>query len=285
MAPSARDDRSTPRRASDLVPVPSGAGARMGRVSLVGAGPGAADLLTLRAVERLRSADVVVHDRLVSEEALGHAPATARRIYVGKQKARHALPQPEINALLIGLARSGLDVVRLKGGDPFVFGRGGEELLACRAAGVPCEVTPGVSAAVAASAAAGAPLTHRGLAQAVTLVTGHAASEADGGCDPDLDWPALARPNQTVAVYMGLSAAAAVATRLTGAGRAPSTPVLIVENVSHPDERRALATLATLGDAARDFTGPAVLLIGETAALADVASAESAEPQMARARA
>ena len=275
-------------RASDLVVLPAG-GRASGRVMLVGAGPGDPELLTLKAVRALAGADVVVHDRLVSPAVLEHAPACARRIYVGKQKARHALPQADINALLVGLALSGLQVVRLKGGDPFVFGRGGEEMLACRAAGVACEVVPGVSAALAAAAGAGAPLTHRGVAQAATVVTAHAAPDGEGGWRaPDLDWAALARPNHTVAVYMGLSTAGMVAQRLVAAGRAPSTPVLLVENASLPHERRALTTLAGLEQAALAFAGPAVLLIGETAALADGGPVELAHPldaQPARARA
>ena len=265
------DPAAEPSRVSDLVPLP-GVGARaMGRVTLVGAGPGDPELLTLKAVRVLARADVVVHDRLVSQVVLDHAPASARRIYVGKRKARHALPQGDIDALLVGLASSGLEVVRLKGGDPFVFGRGGEEMLACRAAGVPCEVVPGVSAALAAAAGAGAPLTHRGVAQAVTLVTAHAAPDGEGGWrEPDLDWAALARPNHTVVVYMGLSTAGLIAGRLVEHGRSPSTPVLIVERASLLGERRALTTLAGLPAAAQAFDGPAVLIVGETAALAQV---------------
>lgn len=238
----------------------------LGQVWLVGAGPGDPELLTLKAVRILKSADVVVHDRLVAPEIVDLVPPQARRLYVGKRKARHALPQDDINQLLVGLALQGLSVVRLKGGDPFVFGRGGEEMLACRAAGVPCEIVPGVSAALAASAAVGAPLTHRGLAQAVTFVTGHARE----GRAPDLDWPALARPNQTVVVYMGLSSAPMIADRLIVAGRDPHTPVAIVENASQAGEHRVSTTLTGLADAAMTLSGPAVLIIGEVAALADI---------------
>jgi uroporphyrin-III C-methyltransferase len=265
-----------PRRGSPpdpgLVALSGGAAcaqAAPGKVWLVGAGPGDPELLTLKAARVLQSADVVVHDRLVAPEILDLVPASARRLYVGKRKARHALPQDDINALLVGLARDGLTVVRLKGGDPFVFGRGGEEMLACRAADVECEIVPGVSAALAASAGAGAPLTHRGLAQAVTFVTGHA--QKDSG-EPDLDWNALAAANHTVVVYMGLSTAPMIAARLIAAGRAPSTPVAVVENASQPGERRALATLATLPEVASHFDGPAVLIIGEVAALASTAA-------------
>jgi uroporphyrin-III C-methyltransferase len=234
-------------------------------VTLVGAGPGDPELLTFKAAKALDAADVVVHDRLVSPEVVALA-RRARKIYVGKKKSRHSVPQDGINTLLVGLAREGLNVVRLKGGDPFVFGRGGEEMLACREAGVACEVVPGVSAALAAAALAGAPLTHRGLAQSVTFVTAHAAGDGEVA----LDWAQLAKPNQTLAVYMGVSTAAKVASSLIAAGRDGATPVLIVENASLPTERRRLATLATLGEAAQVVEGPAILIVGEVAALADL---------------
>jgi uroporphyrin-III C-methyltransferase len=235
-----------------------------GRVWLVGAGPGDPELLTLKALRVLQGADVVVHDGLVSEAILDLAPSGARRIRVAKRKSRHSYAQADINSLLLGLAREGLVVVRLKGGDPFVFGRGGEELEACREAGVECVVVPGVTAALAASASAGAPLTHRGAAQAVTFVTGHATD----GAEPDLDWVSLARANQTVVIYMGLTTATMIARRLIAAGRALSTPALIVENASLPTERRVVTTLAALGEAAADLTGPALLIIGEAMTLA-----------------
>ena len=239
-------------------------GARVGRIWLVGAGPGDPDLLTIKAARLLASADVVVHDRLVGEGVLDLIRPDARRLYVGKRKSQHSVPQDEVNRLLVALAQQGREVVRLKGGDPFLFGRGGEEMLAAREAGVPCEVVPGISAAMAASAAVGAPLTHRGLAQAVTFVTGHPARNGS----LDLDWSALARPNQTVAIYMGLSSASEISARLIGAGRAAATPVVIVENASRPEQRRALSTLGALPAAAQTFTGPVMLLIGETAGLA-----------------
>ncbi len=244
-----------------------------GKVWLVGAGPGDPELLTLKALRVLGTADVLVYDRLIPDAILKLAPATARRLYVGKRKSFHSVPQDDLNDLLVALGGEGLQVVRLKGGDPFVFGRGGEELLACRAAGLACEVVPGVSAALAASASVGAPLTHRGLAQAVTFVTGHAAvgTGGDGGfADPDLDWRSLAKPNHTVVIYMGLSTAPTISARLIQAGRSPSTPVLLVENVSQPSERRAVATLATLALAAVAFSAPTILVVGEVAAMADV---------------
>lgn len=265
-----------------LVLIGGGASGAMGRVILVGAGPGDPELLTLKAMKALAAADVVVHDRLVSAQVLALAK-TARRIHVGKRKSRHSVPQDGINTLIVALALEGHTVVRLKGGDPFLFGRGGEEMLACREAGVPCEVVPGITAAMAASALAGAPLTHRGMAQSVTFVTAHAA---EGG-EPDLDWSQLAKSNQTLAVYMGVSTAGAVAAKLIGAGRSPKTPVLLVENASLPQERRQLATLSELGEKARDLTGPAILIIGETAALADlvVPTRDIADPPVLGSRA
>ena len=255
----------TSRRRNALVALGGqGSDRPAGEVWLVGAGPGDPELLTLKALKALQRADVVVHDGLVSEAILELAPPSARRLSVAKRKSRHSYAQDEINRLLVAFAREGLTVVRLKGGDPFIFGRGGEELEACRAAGIVCHVVPGVTAALAAGASAGAPLTHRGAAQAVTFVTGHAA--ADG--EPDLDWPSLARANQTVVIYMGVSTAAPIAARLIEAGRAGSTPALVVEDASLPTERRIVTTLAGLSDAAAAVTGPALLIVGEAMALA-----------------
>ncbi|WGM39999.1 Siroheme synthase [Caulobacter sp. NIBR1757] len=234
-----------------------------GMVWLVGAGPGDPDLLTIKAARVIGSADVIVHDGLVSSDILDLAPANARLIDVAKRKSRHTLPQDDINQLLVALAEQGLTVVRLKGGDPFIFGRGGEELAACRAAGIEAQVIPGVTAALSASASAGAPLTHRGAAQSVTFVTGHAAHG-----EPDLDWPALARPNQTVVIYMGLSTAGLIAERLTAAGRAASTPALIVVNASRADEQRLPTTLGKLAETAAGLSGPALLMVGEAMAMA-----------------
>jgi uroporphyrin-III C-methyltransferase len=255
----------TPTSKSPLVVLRGQGPARpTGEVWLVGAGPGDPELLTIKALKALQGADVVVHDGLVSEAILDLAPSAARRLSVAKRKSRHSYAQDEINRLLVAFAREGLTVVRLKGGDPFIFGRGGEELEACRAAGIICHVVPGVTAALAAGAAAGAPLTHRGAAQAVTFVTGHAA--VDG--EPDLDWASLARANQTVVIYMGVSTAGPLAARLIAAGRAGSTPALIVEDASLPTERRIVTTLAGLSEAATEVTGPALLIVGEAMALA-----------------
>ena len=248
-----------------------------GAVWLVGAGPGDPELLTLKALKALQAAEVVVHDGLVTGEILDLAPASARRISVAKRKSRHSYAQDEINRMLVAFAQEGLRVVRLKGGDPFIFGRGGEELEACREAGVECHVVPGVTAALAAAADAGAPLTHRGSAQAVTFVTGHAAA----GGEPDLDWESLAKANQTVVIYMGVSTAAGVAARLIGAGRAGSTPALVVENASRADERRIVTTLAELPAAAEQVAGPALLIVGEAMALAQASGDTAAfEPKL-----
>ena len=260
-------DRS--KRSERLVLLGGQPGRAPGAIWLLGAGPGDPDLLTVKALKVLQRADVVVHDGLVSEEILALAPAGARLLSVAKRKSRHSYSQEEINRMLVAFARGGLSVVRLKGGDPFIFGRGGEELLAAREAGVECHVVPGVTAALAASASAGAPLTHRGCAQAVTFVTGHAAPKNDGGSgEPDLDWASLATANHTVVIYMGLSMATPIAARLMAAGRAGSTPALIVENASRTGERRIVTTLAGLADEAAALSGPAVLIVGEAMALA-----------------
>ena len=260
MATKDRDRRGQ----ASLVLLDGKAAAGQGRVWLVGAGPGDPELLTLKALKALQGADVVVHDGLVSDEILDLAPAAARKISVAKRKSRHSYAQDEINRMLVAFALQGLSVVRLKGGDPFIFGRGGEELEACRAAGVECLVVPGVTAALAAGAGAGAPLTHRGSAQSVTFVTGHAAR----GAEPDLDWESLSRPNQTVVIYMGVSMAAQIAQRLTRAGRDAATPALIVENASRPQEQRIVTTLGGLAEAAGSLSGPALLILGEAMALA-----------------
>lgn len=269
--PQRRDRSGTPK---GLVVLGGRTARSAGAVWLVGAGPGDPELLTIKALKALERADVVVHDGLVSDEILALAPHAARRISVAKRKSRHSYSQDEINRMLVAFALEGLNVVRLKGGDPFIFGRGGEELEACREAGVECHVVPGVTAALAAGAGAGAPLTHRGAAQSVTFVTGHAAK----GGEPDLDWPALARANQTVVIYMGLSMAAPIAARLMAAGRSGATPALIVENASRADERRVVTTLSGLADAAAGLSGPALLIVGEAMALATARPRAGGDP-------
>lgn len=239
-----------------------------GVVHIVGAGPGDPELLTLKALSALQDADVVIHDRLVSDAVLERARRDARRIYVGKAKGDHSLPQREIEALMIAEARAGHRVVRLKGGDPLVFGRGGEELEALRAAGIEAHVIPGVTAALACAASAGMPLTHRDHAQAVSFVT---AQPKPGG--EAAHWGSLAAANHTAAIYMGAGLADQVAANLIAAGRAPSTPVAVVENGTRPDERVLTGRLDDLGALVRrhQVTGPAILFVGEVAALAEAA--------------
>jgi uroporphyrin-III C-methyltransferase len=231
-----------------------------GLVQIVGAGPGDPELLTVKALRALRRAQAVVYDRLVGPEILECLSASARRYDVGKAKGAHSLPQEGINALLAELAGQGLRVVRLKGGDPAVFGRLGEEVDYLRSRGVPVEVIPGITAATACAAAAGVSLTRRGVAQALTLVTAHGR---DG--DPELDWRALAAPGQTLAVYMGSTRAGWIAERLIAAGLSAATPVLVVEKGSLADERRLPGHLGALEQlvARHGVEAPAMILIGE----------------------
>ena len=245
----------------------SDARAPRGAVYIVGAGPGDPELLTLRAVRLLQRADVIVYDKLVGPEILDVARRDAERIYAGKAKNRHAMTQAEINALLVDLARDGRQVVRLKGGDPFVFGRGGEELEHLRRAGVPAEVVPGITAAVGCAAAAGIPLTHRNHASAVTFLSGH---HKEG--EPQPDWGRLAQPGQTLAVYMGLSTAGLVAERLIAHGLSPETPAALVEKGTQPDQRIVTGRLADLGRLAQQhaLTGPALIVVGDVVGCAQV---------------
>jgi len=245
-----------------------------GVVHLVGAGPGDPELLTLKALRALEDADVIVHDRLVPKAVLDRARRDARLIYVGKSRGDHSLPQDEIADLLIAEALQGHRVVRLKGGDPFVFGRGGEELEALRAAGVPVVVVPGITAALGCAASAGIPLTHRGQSQAVTFVT---ATTRDEGVSPD--WQALAAPNHTLAIYMGVSDAAEVQGRLIAGGRSASTPVAVVENGTRPKQRVLTGRLDELAELVRDgeVQSPALLIVGETADWASASAGVSVQ--------
>lgn len=240
-------------------------GRAAGVVHIVGAGPGDPELLTLKALRVLQEADVVYYDRLVSPEILGLIRRDAARVPVGKSKGDHTVPQTEIHVRLVASAREGLRVVRLKGGDPFIFGRGGEELEAVQAEGIAVHVVPGISSALGCAASAGIPLTHRDHAQTLTFVTGHARA---GGV-PDLDWGALARPAQTVVVFMGVDTAPVIAERLIAAGRDGRTPIAVIENGTRADEVRVYGELAELPFLIEEegIRGPALLIIGEVAGL------------------
>ena len=251
-----------------------------GHVALVGAGPGDPDLLTIRAARLIGSAEIVFVDRLVGQGVIELISASAEVVYVGKSKGEHSVPQGEIHRRMIDAAKAGRRVVRLKGGDPFIFGRGGEELEALRAAGIDVEVVPGISSALGCAAAAQIPLTHRDMAQAVTFVTGHAAL----GQEPDLDWQALARPNQTVVVFMGVGTAGTIAARLVAAGRDPVTPIAVIENGTRANEISAFGQLGNAADViyAAGINGPALLIIGEVVALAQRNQAASAPGKAAK---
>ncbi|MFM9885651.1 MAG: uroporphyrinogen-III C-methyltransferase [Burkholderiales bacterium] len=237
---------------------------RPGFVYLVGAGPGNPDLLTVAAVKRLQAADAIVHDHLVTDEILALAHPGAELFYAGKERNHHALEQYEINALMVALARAGRCVVRLKGGDPFLFGRGGEEMEFLVRHGVACEIVPGITSASGAAAYAGIPLTHRDYAQACVFVTGHLKN---GTCG--LDWPALARPHQTLVVYMGLGAIGEIARQLIAHGRSAGTPAAAIERATTRAQRVVVSTLAALEtDVARAMLcSPTLLLIGEVVQL------------------
>lgn len=237
-----------------------------GSVVLVGAGPGDPGLLTLKALRALNEADVIVHDRLVGDGVLALARRDAHLIDVGKRAGGASTPQDEIHRLLLAHARAGARVVRLKGGDPFVFGRGGEELEFLRAHAIACEVVPGITAALACAAHAGVPLTHRRHAQSVRFVTAHCRDSLD-----TLDWRALAQERQTLAIYMGVAGLDGLRERLLAHGRAPSTPFALVENGSLPSQRVVTGTLARLPECAKEHkvASPALLILGEVAALAE----------------
>ena len=242
-----------------------------GRVVLVGAGPGAADLLTLRALRALQQADIIIFDALVGPEVLDLARRDARRLYVGKLKGRHSYSQERINGILIDEAKRGSVVVRLKGGDPFVFGRGGEEVRALRDAGIAVDVIPGITAATGAAAAIGLPLTHRNHANIVSFATGHPAA---GGEAPD--FAPLADPKQTAVIYMGKTRAGEISSALIDLGRRSDTPVAIIENATLPEQRTLVGTLGNLPLVAdvHGLNGPTLIVVGDAVSEADLTRAE-----------
>jgi len=239
-----------------------------GRVWLVGAGPGAADLITLRGLNLLRAAEAVVCDDLVNHDLLAHCAAGCERHFVGKRAGCHRSSQADINALLVALGQAGKKVVRLKGGDPLVFGRAGEELEALREAGIPCEIVPGVTAATAAAAAAGLPLTHRDFSSAVVFVTGHQCAANTSA----LDWGALARLRATLCFYMGVRRLPEIAQNLLGHGMPANLPVAVVSEATLPGQTIRVGTLGEATVLAEGLAGqPALVVIGEVVRLSTFA--------------
>ena len=265
---------STQPPLGNLADAPSGgalprlAPSEWGRVTLVGAGPGDAELLTLKAARVLASADLVLYDNLVSSDVLGHVAVGAERIYVGKKSRNHTLPQEGIIELMVRLAQSGRSLVRLKGGDPYIFGRGGEEAEALAAAGIACDTVPGISAAQGAAASAGIPLTHRDHAAMLVFATGHLQGE-EGERTVALDWAALARPRQTVVIYMGVGTLPTICTQLIAHGLPASTPAAMIERATLPGQRSIVGTLQTLPalSVAHGVHPPALIMIGDTVTL------------------
>lgn len=238
-----------------------------GFVSLVGAGPGDADLLTVKALRLLKQADVVVYDRLVSADILQLIPAGVGRISVGKSPGKHCVPQDQINEIIVNLAKSGRHIVRLKGGDPYMFGRGGEEVLALRQHHIEFEVVPGITAASGCSAYSGIPLTHRGMSRSVKFVTGHFSND-----EPlDIDWHKAADPDCTLVVYMGLANLEHICQSLVDAGLAASTPAAAIHNGTTGTQQRVLSQLNNLPAAIdrQGLTAPVMIIIGEVVSLAD----------------
>jgi uroporphyrin-III C-methyltransferase len=234
----------------------------IGKVSIVGAGPGDPELITMRGLARIRAADVLIYDRLVAPALVAEAPADAELIFAGKARGFAALDQSQIEALLIARAWAGKHVVRLKGGDPYVFGRGGEEVAALVVAGIPVEVVPGVSSALAAPASAGIPVTHRELSSSLTIVTGH---EDPAKLEAAVDWEWLAASRGTLVILMGLNQLPAIRDRLIAGGRSPRTPAAAIASGTLPDQRVVTATLGDLPEAvaAAQLVAPALVVVGD----------------------
>ena len=247
---------------------PSQTPSSRGRVYLVGAGPGDPDLITLKGLRCIRKADVLVYDRLISLSLLDEAPIQVERVFVGKEPGCHSMKQEEINALLIKHARQGRLVVRLKGGDPFIFGRGGEEALALARAGIPFEVVPGVSSAVAVPAYAGIPVTHRNCASAVTIVTGH---EDTAHTSSSVNWEMLARLDSTLVILMGVTTLPYITQRLLHGDLHPDTPAAVIQQGTVPQQRVITDTLVNIAEHAKTagIKSPAVVVIGAVVALSD----------------
>jgi len=240
---------------------------KTGKLYLVGAGPGDADLLTMQAYRLITTATTVVYDRLVSDEIMALLPVTATKIYVGKAPGKHHMPQEQINELIVDLALKGTDVVRLKGGDPYIFGRGGEEALILTDHNIPIEVVPGITTAQAVSTRLGIPLTHRGLATSVRYITGCCAGELKG----DMDWKGLADRDTTLVAYMGLSHAGEIADNLIEQGMPASTPAALIENATRSNEKFVTTTLGKLVQTIQGegFKPPTIIMIGRVVGLAD----------------
>ncbi len=260
----ASQDRAAHKAVQAALGDPNATERHVGEVYLVGGGPGDPDLLTFRALRLMQQADVIVHDRLVSQEVLDLARRDAERIYVGKERDRHTLPQEDINHLLIRLAREGKRVCRLKGGDPFIFGRGGEEIDTLAEEGIPFQVVPGVTAASGVASYSGIPLTHRDYSQAVVFVTGHLK---DGTCN--LNWPGLVQPNQTLVFYMGLLGMDVICRELIAHGMPSATPVALVQKGTTKDQRIFTGTLETMPEIIKQskIKPPTLIIVGEVVRL------------------
>jgi uroporphyrin-III C-methyltransferase len=245
-----------------------------GEVALVGSGPGDVELLTLKAIRFLQQADVVLYDYLVSDEIMALVPSDTILVCVGKRAGHHSVPQEKTNQLLVDFAQQGHRVVRIKGGDPFMFGRGGEELEVLADAGISFQVIPGITAAAGATAYAGIPLTHRDYAQSAMFITGHLKAESD-----QMDWSTLARGNQTLVIYMGLMKSEYIENQLIEHGRNPETPIAIIERGTQSTQRIFKGQLSQLAELAKDAQSPSLIVIGEVVSLSEKLAWFTPEPQ------